>query len=373
MIVPVLGDIACITGLIFCVYYFYEWPMEMNLIFESVFPAICGTWFAMFTGVYSYISDVSSEEERTMRIGAANTVTNICVCLGTAFSGILYGYIGFYGVFFTGLVMELISLTYGCFSIHDSTENKDKIESKGFCSDFFQTSHIKDTFKTAFRSSNKRGRKRRVIGTMILFVLVVGPYYGEINVVYFFTRLRFGWNSIKYSFFTTFQFVASTLGTMFSLWMFSNKLKLDDPILGIISSCSKILGVVIYAFAPTERYFFLGVAAEFLNGTSFIAARAMISKLVEAEELGKINSILGILEALVPLIYGPLYNRIYAFTIDFFPGCFYLVGGVLTFPAVILFYWLYLEQKKEFLEHNAELINQHESKLLENHTEKITE
>lgn len=69
MLVPVLGDVLSVTGLLLCTYFYYEWPMEVNSLCESFFPAISGSWFAMFTGVYSYISDLSTEEERTMRIG----------------------------------------------------------------------------------------------------------------------------------------------------------------------------------------------------------------------------------------------------------------------------------------------------------------
>lgn len=74
-----------------------------------------------------------------------------------------------------------------------------------------------------------------------------------------------------------------------------------------------------------------------LNGTSFVAVRAIISKLVMPDELGKINSLFGVLEAFVPLIYGPLYSRIYALTLDGFSGCFFMIGGGLTLPALAVF------------------------------------
>lgn len=74
-----------------------------------------------------------------------------------------------------------------------------------------------------------------------------------------------------------------------------------------------------------------------LNGTSFIAMRSIVSKLVSPEELGKINSLFGLAEALVPLVYGPLYSRIYAVSINSFPGGFFLVGAILTAPAIAVF------------------------------------
>ncbi|XP_050305956.1 uncharacterized protein LOC126743064 [Anthonomus grandis grandis] len=370
MLVPVLGDMTSVTGLIICTYFFHQLPMEVNSVCESLFPAISGTWFAMFCGVYSYISDVSSEEERTVRIGAINLLANVSMCIGTALSGVLYKSIGFYGVFGTALGMYSVSLGYGYFFVRDTCKMAKEggsvvVKSEGFFRDFFQIDHIKETFKTAVKSdSKKRGRKTRVCAIMFLFAVIVGPLYGELNVVYFFVRFRFGWDAIEYSFFATFQFVTNTLGTMFSLAFFSKFLQLDDSILGIISCSTKILASGVYAFAPGPVYYYLGAVVEILNGTSFIAMRAMITKLVSAEELGKINSLFGMFEAVVPLVYGPLYSRIYAATIDYFPGCFYLVGGGLTCPALFIFYWLYLQHKEDLRQAIVEEVQ--EEKLLHN-------
>lgn len=52
---------------------------------------------------------------------------------------------------------------------------------------------------------------------------------------------------------------------------------------------------------------------------------------------GKVNSLFGVCEALMPLVYGPMYSAVYAATMDTMPGAFFLLGGVLTMPAVLIF------------------------------------
>lgn len=76
---------------------------------------------------------------------------------------------------------------------------------------------------------------------------------------------------------------------------------------------------------------------EILNGTSFIAMRSIASKLVSSDELGKVNSLFGVAEALVPLIYAPLYAAVYSATMNTLPGAFFLLGGAMTVPAVVIF------------------------------------
>lgn len=52
---------------------------------------------------------------------------------------------------------------------------------------------------------------------------------------------------------------------------------------------------------------------------------------------GKVNSIFGVCESIVPLFYGPMYSFVYKATLETFPGMFFLVGSVLTAPAALIF------------------------------------
>ncbi|KAI4458410.1 MFS transporter [Holotrichia oblita] len=90
-----------------------------------------------------------------------------------------------------------------------------------------------------------------------------------------------------------------------------------------------------------------GSIVEIFNGTSFIAMRSIASKLVPTEELGKVNSLFGVCEALMPLVYGPMYSATYAATMETMPGAFLLLGGGLTVPAVIIFGWMYIQHRRD--------------------------
>lgn len=46
----------------------------------------------MLMGVFSYIADITTEEERTLRIGIVNLCFSLGVPIGMAFSGVLLKY-----------------------------------------------------------------------------------------------------------------------------------------------------------------------------------------------------------------------------------------------------------------------------------------
>lgn len=100
---------------------------------------------------------------------------------------------------------------------------------------------------------------------------------------------------------------------------------------------SKILSSVVYGLAVHDWQMYLGSLVDILNGTSFIAMRSIASKLVSSDDLGKVNSLFGVAESVVPLIYAPLYAKIYTATLAVLPGTFFLVGGSMTIPAVAIF------------------------------------
>lgn len=125
---------------------------------------------------------------------------------------------------------------------------------------------------------------------------------GEMSVMYLFTRVRFNWNEVNYSMFSTYSMITNLVGssivtlslllllryllcccrnrlntitvvvyslqtvntwslatgTMFSVGVFSHMLQIDDALIGVMSCVSKILAGFVYAFATTDFVFYLG-------------------------------------------------------------------------------------------------------------------
>jgi hypothetical protein len=88
MLLPIVGEFCAAVGLILCT-YFERTPMEVAGVTEALFPGLSGGWFTMMIGVFSYIADITTLEERTLRIGIVSVCVHALIPLGIALSGIL--------------------------------------------------------------------------------------------------------------------------------------------------------------------------------------------------------------------------------------------------------------------------------------------
>lgn len=119
MLLPIVGEFLTSIGLIVNTYFFHQLPVEVAAVTEAIFPALTGGWFTMFMGVFSYIADVTTEEQRTLRIGIVNLFYSLGVPLGAALSGILVRKIGLYGVFSLSASIYILSFFYGYYRIQE--------------------------------------------------------------------------------------------------------------------------------------------------------------------------------------------------------------------------------------------------------------
>ncbi|XP_039748840.1 proton-coupled folate transporter-like isoform X2 [Pararge aegeria] len=289
VLLPIVGDLLMCLSNILNAYYFYELPVEVTMFFEALFPAITGGWITTYMGAFSYISEISSEETRTFRVGVANLCLTAGGPIGTALSGILLKHIGYYGVFTISSLLFCFSICHGFFYIKDperpkTVKKEDEIGIQGFLKSFFDVKHVKDTLAVAFKQGPNRRRIKSIL-VLCSIAFIYGPAYGEFTVRYLFTRYRFNWDALKYSFYNTFYICIHALGALISISIFSRKWKWGDATLGLISSCSKIVGGLATGLSRNSLHMYIAVSIEMFNATSFTALRSISSKLASTDEL----------------------------------------------------------------------------------------
>ncbi|XP_031624861.1 solute carrier family 46 member 3 isoform X2 [Contarinia nasturtii] len=347
ILIPLCGQIMMAFSLLLCI-YFERTPIEVAIFVEVFFPCITGSHFTMMVGIFSYMADITKERDRTVRIGIISLVYSVGMPFGMAFSGILIKRVGFYGVFALAGTLYTTALFYGIFVLKEvpPKEKDQQIIKKSFLADFFDFAHIKDTFLVAFKTRAKN-RRMKILVLMAVVIIVVGPLHGEMSLFYLFTRYKWNWSEVEFSFFSTYSVGVHLLGTGFAMSILSSMFKVDDALIGSMASFSKILSSFVYAFSQVEWHMFIGPVAEIIGGAALIAMRSLASKIVSSNELGKVNSLFGIVESIAPLIYSPVLAAIYSATLTTMPGAFFLVGGCMSFPGILLFLWIYTINRAE--------------------------
>lgn len=119
ILLPIFGEFLSCIGFLFNTYFFYELPVEVAALTESLFPALTGGYFTNFVGMFSYIGDITTTEERTYRVGIVNLCMSVGYPLGSALSGVLLKSIGYYGVYSLSSSLYLFALVYGYFKLKD--------------------------------------------------------------------------------------------------------------------------------------------------------------------------------------------------------------------------------------------------------------
>ncbi len=105
-----------------------SWPVEV-LFAASVMLSLTGTWCVFQMAVYSYLTDITTIETRTKRMGWSKAVWNMGEPIGTFMGSGLYQSYGYATAFTVSAVLWLACLLYVIFVLKESIVT-DKTTSK---------------------------------------------------------------------------------------------------------------------------------------------------------------------------------------------------------------------------------------------------
>lgn len=147
--------------------------------------------------------------------------------------------------------------------------------------------------------------------------------------------MAWGWTT-EFAFYQSFITAIGFIGTIIVTGFFVNYLKLVDPILIIISIACRLISRVLYTFAKGFVMIYLAGAVDMFNSAPSIAMRSLISKVVATDELGRVYSVMSIIETAIQPVAIIAYSQIYGDTIQTFPATFFfLTIGLLVIVLLI--------------------------------------
>ncbi|CAH2042400.1 unnamed protein product, partial [Iphiclides podalirius] len=345
MLVPIMGELISAVGLLLTTYFFLEWPLWVTALIEALPSAFTGGLSIALMGSYSYIADVTTVESRTFRIGVVAVIVTLGIPLGSSISGVLTEAVGYYGIFGIGTLLYVFAFIQTYFRVHDVK----RVDIEGSFLDkliqFFHPKHAWETISLLFLSSKKQ--LIQILLVIWAHIVITGPVYGEAGVMFLYTLKKYNMTVVEFSLFSTYSILLGLGGTTIAVTVFSKWLKIHDALIGVLATTCKVTASFVYSLAPTKSWFYSGPAFDLFGNSGTTAIRSLGTKVVDQDKVGKMCSLIGFVEAIIPVIYSPLYSKVYSLTLDTFSGAFYLLGGFMTMPAFFIFIFLYFIQRRE--------------------------
>lgn len=178
MVLPILGKLISVIGIILSTVFFFQVGLNETALLEGLPPALAGGRVAMTMAVYSYITDITSETERTYRLGIITAILTLSRPIGLALSGIMTKRFGYYGVFMVACVFYLIGFIYIVIRLKDRPKKAVDSDKQETILSVFSGQDFVATVNVAFRP-REGSRRLQIILIMFAYMFIIGPVLGK--------------------------------------------------------------------------------------------------------------------------------------------------------------------------------------------------
>ncbi|XP_072388485.1 probable peptidoglycan muropeptide transporter SLC46 isoform X1 [Diabrotica undecimpunctata] len=315
-------------------------------LIASIPPMLTGGVTTYYAATLSYLTDVSTDETRGLRMACYEGALACGVLIGSIASPYLFDATNYETVFALGCACMLLSLAYMIFFIPESLNTNKSNENSSSSSvgaedrKLIQLQNFKDMIKTTFK--NRGEHKRTLLLIAILSTAILGFLTtGDTGIQYLFFTERFDWTFKMYSLYNSFYYIFWIIGTMGGTYFLHKLLKIRDTILTLVGLVSYMISYIIMVIARNNFLIYSAGVVRCLGGLVLPMLRSHISRIVPADEMGKIFAVLVGGTALISLGASPLYTMVYNATIDTNSSLYNLVsicliGIVMVFTTIMM-------------------------------------
>ena len=92
---------------------------------------------------------------------------------------------------------------------------------------------------------------------------------------------------------------------------------------------------------------YLGVVISILDYASSTMFRSLISKNVQANEVGRVFSVIGILETIMPFVTAPVFGFLYKSTVEYQSNAFLFLTTAFKGTVLVLMIIVRFKERKE--------------------------
>lgn len=251
------------------------------------------------------------------------------------------------------LAIDLISfflvLALSPSNTEEESETDEELESKrkshrSFLSLLIDLNNVRQTIRCFFSRRPGHGRLQVHLLYGILFLGVL-LFFGNQDVFFQFTEKVYHWDPKEYSNYASISTLITTAFMTLATVFLVKRWHFNDNTLLLIALVSSFGGQLVMGTFTTPSAYLASLFIGSLSGFSSITIRNRISRLVPAEELGKIFALCQTVESVMPFIGSLIFSHLFSLTISTYPGLIYQFSAslVLLSMGIFIFERLYCQ------------------------------
>ena len=291
-------------------------------------------------GINAFVADISKPDQITFRMAMMHFVSSVGRPLGTQLGSYLFregGYICVIGATLAGRAIGFILLTVRLEMFKWKPMTKEVAAEGSKKRHLLSPHHIMDSVKTAIKPRSN-GKRMYLWIYLSVIISICLPLFGEMTIGFNYVRTRYSWGVKEYSDYRTFTEILDIVGQSICIPLLGY-LQIRDSLLIPVLLCTIVAKDFIKGFAEVPWMYTFGSAVNLMGGYSFSASRSIISKCVEANELGKVFSLLSSAESLVPIGMSQAYASLWKATSELdapWVGTVFFLSGIMTSISVLI-------------------------------------
>lgn len=160
---------------------------------------------------------------------------------------------------------------------------------------------------------------------------------GSQTLTFLYTREKFGWTLEDFSILVIIATVLIIFGSQGGLAL-KRKFGWSDTKTAILTTLTLVLSNVVNANSTKSWHLYLSMFLGVFRGLPDTMNRSVLATVVASNEMGKINSLIGSIQAVCSLGGAPTYTWIYRKTIETNPGAYHYVTAFF-FCVIAVSFW----------------------------------
>ncbi|XP_041353727.1 proton-coupled folate transporter-like [Gigantopelta aegis] len=336
IILPIIGCLVYTVGnLISSVYM----TISINcLMIGIVVNGLCGGYIGVLMAVYSYVTHVATDQNKTIRVAILEAMTSLAGTLGVFVSGIMLEKTSYVFVFSFNCIVLFIALLYSVLWVEDISADNPGRGDKGIFRYWFRDSLV-ETWNCV-RTPRSEKKVLYVSLMMITMVILMAGTSGEMDILYLYTkRAPLSWTQTTYGYYKGLENFSRSLLLLTLLPILKKKMSMRDTTVSLGGMISKTIAFIVIGVASKTWMVFIVVLLSMFQGFPSSGVRSLMSGMVEKNEQGRLFSILAVAENIAALLASLMFNELYPATLHIMPGfCFLLAAGITVIGFCIVLY-----------------------------------